>query len=145
MATATPGKRLFIVNPTAYGGRGAGRWQELQSRLRLAAAMDQVVFTRRAGEAEQLAAAAIGFRTVVAAGGDGTVSEVISGIMQHPAPRPRLGVIPLGTGNDIAHLVGAGSDDAAVALLDGGTTRTHDLLRIEYETGAGSAVRRAGR
>jgi diacylglycerol kinase family enzyme len=44
---------------------------------------------------------------VVAVGGDGTVHEVINGLMQLPAEkRPRLGVVPLGSGNDFAHALG---------------------------------------
>src|SRR3990172_6830669 len=44
-----------------------------------------------------------GYQMVVAVGGDGTVHEVINGLMQLPAEkRPRLGVVPLGSGNDFA-------------------------------------------
>jgi diacylglycerol kinase (ATP) len=45
-----------------------------------------------------------GYDLVVAVGGDGTVHEVVNGLMQIPAERrPRLGVVPLGSGNDFAH------------------------------------------
>jgi diacylglycerol kinase (ATP) len=48
-----------------------------------------------------------GCELVVAMGGDGTVHEVINGLMQVPAEkRPALGIVPLGSGNDFAHAIG---------------------------------------
>ena len=48
-----------------------------------------------------------GYDMVIAMGGDGTVHEVINGLMQVPAAqRPMLGVVPLGSGNDFAHAIG---------------------------------------
>jgi YegS/Rv2252/BmrU family lipid kinase len=48
-----------------------------------------------------------GYDLVIALGGDGTVHEVVNGLMQVPAEkRPALGVVPLGSGNDFAHAVG---------------------------------------
>jgi len=47
-----------------------------------------------------------GYDTVIALGGDGTVHEVINGLMQVPEKkRPRLGVVPIGSGNDFAHFL----------------------------------------
>jgi len=52
-------------------------------------------------------AAEEGYALVVAAGGDGTVHEVVNGLMQVSLERrPRLGVAPLGSGNDFAHAIG---------------------------------------
>jgi YegS/Rv2252/BmrU family lipid kinase len=49
-----------------------------------------------------------GYEVVIAVGGDGTVHEVINGLMQVPArDRPLLGIVPTGSGNDFAHAVGA--------------------------------------
>jgi YegS/Rv2252/BmrU family lipid kinase len=48
-----------------------------------------------------------GYDMVIAMGGDGTVHEVINGLMQVPAAtRPMLGIVPLGSGNDFAHAIG---------------------------------------
>jgi diacylglycerol kinase (ATP) len=48
-----------------------------------------------------------GYELIVAIGGDGTVHEVINGIMQLPeGKRPALGVVPVGSGNDFAHAIG---------------------------------------
>jgi diacylglycerol kinase (ATP) len=52
-------------------------------------------------------AALDGYDMVVAMGGDGTVHEVINGLMQVPAEkRPILGIVPIGSGNDFAHAIG---------------------------------------
>jgi YegS/Rv2252/BmrU family lipid kinase len=48
-----------------------------------------------------------GYDMVIAVGGDGTVHEVVNGLMQVPAEkRPVLGVVPIGSGNDFAHALG---------------------------------------
>jgi len=52
-----------------------------------------------------------GYNLVVAVGGDGTVHEVINGLMQIPAEkRPVLAVVPVGSGNDFAHAIGIPTD-----------------------------------
>src|SRR5512146_1688940 len=48
-----------------------------------------------------------GYELVVAMGGDGTVHEVVNGLMQVPAEnRPQLGIVPVGSGNDFAYSLG---------------------------------------
>jgi diacylglycerol kinase (ATP) len=63
-----------------------------------------------------------GYDMVIAMGGDGTVHEVVNGIMQLPEnKRPILGVVPVGSGNDFAHAIGVPteSDHALVQALKG--------------------------
>lgn len=56
-------------------------------------------------------AALDGYDMVIAMGGDGTVHEVINGLMQSPAgKRPALGVVPIGSGNDFAYALGIPTD-----------------------------------
>lgn len=78
-----------------------------------------------------------GYDLVVAVGGDGTVHEVINGIMSLPAEkRPRLGVVPMGSGNDFSH--GAGIDqkpEAALIHALTGKPRKIDIGMIEDEHG----------
>ena len=79
--------------------------------------------TAEAGDARALAIKALedGFDRIVAAGGDGTISEVVNGMM--PGERAAtLGIIPLGTGNDLARTLALPNDprDAlALVLADG--------------------------
>lgn len=63
-----------------------------------------------------------GYEMVIAMGGDGTVHEVVNGLMQVPAERrPILGVVPVGSGNDFAHSIGISprSDHALARALNG--------------------------
>ncbi|MEW6717790.1 MAG: diacylglycerol kinase family protein [Chloroflexota bacterium] len=82
-------------------------------------------------------AAEEGYDIVVAVGGDGTVHEIINGLMQVPkGKRPRLGVVPMGSGNDFAHNVGV-TINPPVALrqaLSGKSLRV-DIGVLEDERG----------
>jgi len=92
-----------------------------------------IELARQAGE--------LGYDLVIAIGGDGTVHEVINGLMQVPEEkRPCLGVVPLGSGNDFAHAAGVKHDASAAlrAILTGkpksvdvGVMRD-DHGRVEY-------------
>jgi diacylglycerol kinase (ATP) len=67
-------------------------------------------------------AALDGYDLVIAIGGDGTIHEIINGLMQAPASqRPILGIVPVGSGNDFAHANGVPSqaDHALVRALKG--------------------------
>jgi len=58
-------------------------------------------------------AAEEGYETVIAVGGDGTVHEVVNGLMQaQTSKRPRLGIVPMGSGNDFAYSLGIPRDPA---------------------------------
>jgi diacylglycerol kinase (ATP) len=82
-------------------------------------------------------AAEDGYSTVIAAGGDGTIHEVINGLMQVPADkRPRLGVVPLGSGNDFSHAVGMDRrPEAALRQVLTGTPHRVDLGTLSDDTG----------
>ena len=82
-------------------------------------------------------AAEEGYELVIAAGGDGTVHEVLNGLMEFPAEkRPRLGVVPLGSGNDFAHAVGIKTESAAaLRQVLSGKPRAIDVGLIEDGSG----------
>lgn len=86
------------------------------------------------GAAVQLArdAAAMGADVVVAAGGDGTLNEVVTGIMDgvEESARPAVGLLPLGTANDFARAAGIPLDlEAALRLVAEGRPRWVDVGR----------------
>lgn len=75
-------------------------------------------------------AAADGCTTIVAAGGDGTVNGILNGLAQDLS-RVRLGVLPLGTGNDFARSIHLPTDpEHALAVLREDRTERIDLIRI---------------
>ena len=93
--------------------------------------------TRGPGDAERLAgdAAAGGHDRVIAIGGDGTVQEVVNGLIDGGASSS-LGIVPLGSGNDLARSLGLPSDDAeAWRVAVGRHTRTLDVARARNGDG----------
>lgn len=99
---------LLIYNPTAGKGKAAGLRESVE-QLMTAAGLDwELRLTERIGHAQELArtAAAQGFTVAVACGGDGTVNEVINGLMKARLADEAtcvLGVLPVGRGNDFAY------------------------------------------
>jgi len=121
------GRTLVILNPAARHGE-AEKLVPTISRL-LANVPHDMEITTHTGHATQLAAEAEAYGLIVAAGGDGTVHEVLNGIMRHPAAaRPVLGVLPTGSGNDTRRTLGISTDLAQAALqLTTGTRRRFDV------------------
>lgn len=101
-------KLLFIVNPMAGKSAYKMNFGEALYTLHLAGWAPTVRFTGRPGDATQIAKDCAGaYDRVVCLGGDGTLSEVLSGIVQVPeGERPPVGYIPLGTANDVATTLG---------------------------------------
>jgi YegS/Rv2252/BmrU family lipid kinase len=116
----SPGKMLLIVNPEARHGETAPLVPAIEQLLQ--SAEHDTVFTTHMGHAADIAAAAEGYDVLVAVGGDGTVHEVLNGIMQKPeGSRPALGLIPTGSGNDTRRTLGVPTDvsEATLALVSG--------------------------
>jgi diacylglycerol kinase (ATP) len=95
---------VIVFNPVAGRRRAHLLWRVLDVLVANGVRLD-LAETHRAGHAEALAREAVrrGEQMVVAAGGDGTIAEVANGLMGSTA---RLGVIPLGTANVLAHELG---------------------------------------
>jgi diacylglycerol kinase (ATP) len=94
-----------ILNPKAGKHRAARR---LEAVRRAWGGRAEFWATEAPGHAEELAEKAVraGFRVVAAAGGDGTVHEVVNGILRAGDPDVRFAVIPVGSANDYAHALG---------------------------------------
>ncbi len=135
-----PRKIKLIFNPIANLGRA---WP-------VAAALRPVVLelggadwagTVYPSHATELArqAGEDGYEVVVAMGGDGTVHEVVNGLMQLPPEhRPRLGIVPIGSGNDFAHAVGIPKEpEAALRRAMTGETRRVDVGMVSDGGGRG--------
>jgi YegS/Rv2252/BmrU family lipid kinase len=108
---------LIIANPAAGRGRRAGsvRLRRVVAALERHGCAVVVRESCRPGDAEQLARLAEpAFDVIVAAGGDGTVNEVVNGLC--PSSRP-LAVLPLGTGNVLASEIGMPHAPEALAQV----------------------------
>lgn len=99
----------------------------------------EVRVTWEGGDAERYVAEAIehGVGTIVAAGGDGTLSEVAETLAHRDEPAdalPSLGLLPLGTANDFATAAGIPDEPlAALSLIEQQSPRPVDLLRIDAD------------
>lgn len=136
---------VIILNPVAGRSRGARYRPQLEEVLDHAAQLKnssdgtttqwRIVETTGADSAEQLAkiAAEDGADVVVAAGGDGTCGAVVNGLMGTGA---RLGILPFGTGNDLARFLGIAPAqnrkhlELAVQHILLGTPRPVDVGRV---------------
>jgi diacylglycerol kinase (ATP) len=124
-------KPYIILNPTAGSVADAQRTLAELQRLRPSA----VSMTKKRGDAEKLSRKAMraGHRYIVAAGGDGTLNEVVNGIAG-AAHRPRIGLLPLGTGNDFARTLGLSfSVEENIDILRAGKTRAVDIVRVKSD------------
>jgi diacylglycerol kinase (ATP) len=128
------GERLFAVfNPKSGKGRGARLVAPVLEALSAGGPVEHGV-TSCAGEEAALArdALARGFRTIVAVGGDGTWSNVANAMLAAGAAA-ELGLVPAGTGCDLAKSLGipAGDVAACARIARAGERRVIDVGRIE--------------
>ncbi|HEX8311836.1 MAG TPA: diacylglycerol kinase family protein, partial [Chthoniobacteraceae bacterium] len=120
---------LVILNPAARGERAKGAWAKIQ-RLPNAATIQT---TSAPGDARAIAAWAVekGYRTVVAAGGDGTINEVVNGLA---GSEVALGILPVGTMNVFAAELGLPSDlQEAWKVIRARHLRKIDLARANSQ------------
>ena len=117
---------IAIVNPAAARGRAERRARELASIFKGAGARIDMLRTPGTGEGVRLAreAAAEGYARIIAVGGDGTVNEVVNGILDSDA---ELAIVPLGSANDFAHALGIRDWRAAARLALMGEARPVDV------------------
>ena len=124
---ALPVKTCIICNPGAGSVDDRERFAESWSGFPAT-----VHFTEKTGDASRLAQEAVaeGCDLVIAAGGDGTLNEVINGVAPK-AERVQVGLIPLGTGNDFARMLDLPeSIDECIEVLRAGHARPTDLVRV---------------
>jgi len=135
-------RKCVIFNPAARGEKA----RRFRRNLEAIGTQSTLRQTTAGGDARRLAADAVreGFEVVVAAGGDGTLNEVLNGIGDVPDgfERARLGVLPLGTVNVFAQELGisASLEDAWNTIQRGHEARI-DLPWVEFEAN-GVATRR---
>ena len=134
----TDKKIKIIVNPNADLGRAWQSSADLRKMVEEYGAADWsgTVYPIHAKELA-MNAAKEGYELVIAVGGDGTIHEVVNGLMQVPVEsRPRLGIVPFGSGNDFSHAVGVDSrPNYAIRQIFNGAPKPIDIGRLEDKTG----------
>jgi diacylglycerol kinase (ATP) len=128
-------KAKVILNPYSNRWKAKERWAEAEAALQSAGIDFEMVATEGRYHGTELTAAAVkaGFSPIIAAGGDGTIGEVINGLFQAQGEGMLgpLGILPLGTANDLVHNIKHPLDLVESAkIIAGGKTRLMDLISL---------------
>lgn len=131
-------KAKVILNP--YSGRWLAKEKrpDAEEALRRAGILYDLEESTGPGHATQIARQAVlqGYSPIIAAGGDGTISEIMNGMLlaDQDLDSTPLGIIPLGSANDLVINLGLPVQiDQAVEIIAAGKTRKIDLGLMEYD------------
>ena len=143
-------KTRVIVNLMANKGSAGRRWPSWRRQLEAVLGPLDVAVTDGPGDGTVLARAALadGCRRLIAAGGDGTVNEVLNGMVAPDggiAPDAVLCPLPLGTANELCRALGhLAAPDGAVRALASGRTRRIDVIQSVFQGFDGRPATRYG-
>ncbi len=134
-----PARTLVIANPSSAGGATGRGWGPVEARLRAVLGPLDVAHTGGPRDAERIAREGVraGADRLVVAGGDGTLSEVVSGLLSAGlGSYAEIGVLPLGSGGDLARSLGIPNGlEEALACIAGGKQRRIDAGRARFAQG----------
>jgi len=145
--TSPFGPLVLIANPRSGRGKVEAALPQVERILRDAGLGYRIVRTTHPGHATAAAREALlaGERYLVAAGGDGTVHEVVNGMMQDGRPLAAdavLGVVAAGSGSDFVRSFGLPGDAVQAARhLAGDRVRPIDVGTVTFTDGAASVTR----
>ena len=142
------GETLLILNPASGAGRTGRRREAILDRVAARLGPVEVATTGGRGDATTIARAATqrGVDRLLVAGGDGTTSEVVHGMLDAAdalPPAPRLGLLPLGSGRDLARSLGLPRRlPGALDVIAADHVQTIDAGRLEHRDASGRPSRR---
>lgn len=144
MTTSIP-RATFVVNAHAAGGRTGKRWAACEPKMRAAFPTGEIQFTQGVGDGERIAREAVmrGQKLIVAVGGDGTLFEVVNGMLgaKTASESAVLGIWPAGSGADFARGQHIPNDAEQICeLIATGTPRLVDVGRIRCQDSVGKPV-----
>jgi len=123
-----------ILNPYSNRWKSQKRWPQAEAALKAAGVEFEVAASQRKGQVVELAEHAVheGCSPIIAAGGDGTISEVVQGMVRAAKsdqdPVGPFGIMPLGSANDFIFNSGMPTDlNKAAHVIAAGKTRSIDL------------------
>jgi YegS/Rv2252/BmrU family lipid kinase len=124
-----------IFNPYSNRWKAGELKSTVEDELKSTGIEYELAVTERRFHATELAAAAVrdGFSPIIAAGGDGTIGEVINGLYQAQAGTVLgpVGILPLGTANDLVHNIKSPFElRDAVRVIAEGKTRLMDIINL---------------
>jgi YegS/Rv2252/BmrU family lipid kinase len=125
----------FIVNPNSGGGSVQRNWTEIAQKIQSKIGKFDYSFTESKGNASEIAERLVqsGMKSLAIIGGDGTVSEVVDGVIRSKSKSVSLLVLNLGTGGDFSKTLGVPGDmNLALDKLFTGTKTNVDAGKILY-------------
>ncbi len=106
----------FIINPKSRSGKGKSIWAELEPIVKKSTLDHEIIMTEQRGHAmeiaEKLGASSGDSDAYFVMGGDGTLNEVMTGLVRAGLNKPLVGSIPTGSGNDFCRCLGLPSKPA---------------------------------
>ena len=141
------GPLVIIANPRAGRGKVDAQLPEIERILAEAGLTYRIVRTTHPGHATEAAREALraGERYLVAAGGDGTVHEVVNGMLENGKPVAAdavLGIVAAGSGCDIVRSFGLPGDAVrATRHLAGDAVRPIDVSKVTFTAGSAQVTR----
>jgi diacylglycerol kinase (ATP) len=129
-------KTKVILNPYAHRWNALKQLHEAEASLKNAGITYDLEKTEKPGHGVELASQATrdGYECIIAAGGDSTINEVVNGILRsgnNGQDLPILGVLPMGTANDLADNLGIPKDlDQAAHVIASGKIRMLDVCQV---------------
>jgi diacylglycerol kinase (ATP) len=140
-------KVAVVANPTSGRGKGATLIPQVEAELRSLGVEHTIHISQSAADPERLArtATADGADVIAALGGDGHIGACVNGVMSGGASAA-LAVIPAGTGNDFARLIGMNPKEplGAVRVLRAPNMKRIDVVRLKLPQGERYFVNVAG-
>jgi YegS/Rv2252/BmrU family lipid kinase len=129
-------RTLLVVNPASRAGATERRFGAIERELRAALGDYDLAWTKAPRDAVRIAreAATAGYARLLVGGGDGTASEVVTGLLGAGAGEDvTLGFLPLGTGGDLLRTLGVPRAlGGALGILHAGKTREIDAGKLDY-------------
>jgi diacylglycerol kinase (ATP) len=143
-----PNQRIaVIVNPHANSGRARKKWPSIARRLEKRIGRFETCFTERQGHATEIARDLLGqgFNLIIAAGGDGTINEVVNGFLEGDEPvnaAAVLAILPIATGGDFQRSLGIGPTlDDVIDVIATGSPMPIDIGKVRCTTSNGEQQR----
>jgi YegS/Rv2252/BmrU family lipid kinase len=128
----------FIINPNSGHKKAGEVWNKLQPILDKENIKHEFAMTEYEGHATSIAEMAIknGFREIICVGGDGTINEIVNGIMTsgvEEAKSATIGMLPTGTGNDWCRIHKIpNKTEEAFEIIRKGKTAIQDIGKITF-------------
>ena len=135
---ANSNRWFVIVNPTSGNDSGLKKWPEIESLLQAYEFNFEYAFTEYENHSPELVQESIanGFENLICVGGDGTLHNIVNGIMHQnkmDSSQINVGMIPIGTGNDWVKTHDIPNDfEKAIQIIKNGHKKLQDLGKIEF-------------